>query len=123
MNDYRIEGGRRRVRSRICDQLPEGPDVVCIPVGNAGQHHRLLEWASTRSAPRRGCIGFQAEGAAPLVIGEPVAEPETVASAIRIGNPRGWEDGDERRHRPSRGEIRAVSDDEILDVLCPARRD
>jgi threonine synthase len=86
--------------------------VLCIPVGNAG--NITAYWKGFKEyevAPR--LFGFQAEGAAPLVRGEPVENPETVASAIRIGNPARWEEAMDAV-TSSRGEIRAVSDDEIL---------
>ena len=71
--------------------------------------------ASRRWAPRRALFGFQAEGAAPLVLGKPVANPETVASAIRIGNPARWEEAMEA-FTGSRGRVAAVSDAQILDA-------
>jgi threonine synthase len=86
--------------------------VLCIPVGNAG--NITAWWRGFQEygvAPR--LHGYQAAGAAPLVLGEPVEHPETVASAIRIGNPARWEDA-MNAVTASRGEIRAVSDEEIL---------
>ena len=113
VNEYRIEG-QKTAAFEVCDQLGEPPDVLCIPVGNAG--NITAWWRGFREyqvAPR--LFGFQAEGAAPLVRGEPVANPETVASAIRIGNPARWEEAMDAV-TSSRGEIRAVSDAEILDA-------
>jgi threonine synthase len=85
---------------------------VCIPVGNAGN---VTSWwkgfQEYGAAPRMH--GYQAEGAAPLVRGAPVENPETVASAIRIGNPARWEDA-MNAFTASRGEVRAVTDEEIL---------
>ncbi len=111
VNEYRVEG-QKTASFEICDQLGEAPDVLCIPVGNAG--NITAYWRGFReyeAAPR--LHGYQAAGAAPLVHGAPVAQPETVASAIRIGNPARWEEAMDAV-TSSRGEIRAVSDDEIL---------
>ena len=90
VNDFRIEG-QKTGAFEVCDQLGEPPDALCIPVGNAG--NVTSWWRGFRElghAPR--LLGFQAAGAAPLVHGAPVEQPETVASAIRIGNPARWED-------------------------------
>ncbi|MDQ3991210.1 MAG: threonine synthase [Actinomycetota bacterium] len=111
VNDYRLEG-QKTGAFEVCDQLGEAPDVLCIPVGNAGN---VTAWwkgfGELGEAPRMH--GYQAEGAAPLVDGAPVDQPETVASAIRIGNPARWEDAMDA-FTASRGQVRAVSDDEIL---------
>jgi threonine synthase len=115
VNEYRIEG-QKTAAFEVCDQLGESPDALCIPVGNAG--NITAWWRGFReyeAAPRM--FGFQAEGAAPLVLGEPVANPETVASAIRIGNPARWEQAMDAV-TASRGAVRAVSDDEILDAYA-----
>ncbi|HEY1595902.1 MAG TPA: threonine synthase [Thermoleophilaceae bacterium] len=115
VNDYRIEG-QKTGAFEVCDQLGEPPDVLCIPVGNAG--NITAWWKGFREyevAPR--LHGYQAEGAAPLVRGAPVENPETVASAIRIGNPARWEDA-MNAVTASRGEIRAVSDAEILQAYA-----
>jgi len=113
VNPYRIEG-QKTAAFEICDELGEPPDALAIPVGNAGNI----------TAYRRGfdeygglpmLLGFQAAGAAPLVLGRPVAEPETVASAIRIGNPARWEEAMDAV-TSSRGRIAAVSDEQILDA-------
>ena len=113
VNDYRIEG-QKTGAFEVCDELGEAPDVLCIPVGNAGN---VTSWwkgfQEYGAAPRMH--GYQAEGAAPLVHGAPVEHPETVASAIRIGNPARWEDA-MNAFTASRGEVRAVSDAEILDA-------
>src|SRR3954465_9536664 len=115
VNDYRLQG-QKTAAFEVCDQLGEAPDVLCIPVGNAGN---ITAWwrgfKEYEVAPRM--FGFQAEGAAPLVNGAPVENPETVASAIRIGNPARWE-GAMDAVTSSRGEIRAVSDAEILDAYA-----
>jgi len=111
VNDYRIEG-QKTGAFEVCDQLGEAPDVLCIPVGNAGNVTSWLKGFTERGhAP--ALHGYQAEGAAPLVNGAPVEQPETVASAIRIGNPARWEDA-MNAFTASRGEVRAVSDAEIL---------
>jgi threonine synthase len=111
VNDYRIEG-QKTGAFEVCDELGEAPDVLCIPVGNAG--NITSWWRGFQEYGRSPRLhGYQAEGAAPLVHGRPVESPETVASAIRIGNPARWEDAMDAV-TGSRGEIRAVSDDEIL---------
>jgi threonine synthase len=115
VNEYRIEG-QKTGAFEVCDELGEAPDVLCIPVGNAG--NITAWWRGFREyevAPH--LHGYQAEGAAPLVQGAPVENPETVASAIRIGNPARWEDAMDAV-TGSRGEIRAVSDAEILDAYA-----
>jgi threonine synthase len=113
VNDFRIEG-QKTGAFEVCDQLGEAPDVLCIPVGNAGN---VTSWwkgfQEYEAAPR--LHGYQAEGAAPLVHGAPVEAPETVASAIRIGNPARWEDAMDA-FTSSRGEVRSVTDDEILEA-------
>ena len=115
INEFRIEG-QKTGAFEVCDQLGEPPDVLCIPVGNAG--NVTAWWRGFKeydAAPRM--FGFQAEGAAPLVHGKPVDNPETVASAIRIGNPARWEEAMDA-FTSSRGEVRAVSDAEILDAYA-----
>jgi threonine synthase len=113
VNPFRIEG-QKTAAFEVCDQLGEAPDVLCIPVGNAGN---ITAWwkgfGEYEAAP--ALHGYQAAGAAPLVSGRRVEDPETVASAIRIGNPARWEEA-MSAVTSSRGEIRAVSDDEILDA-------
>ena len=115
VNEFRIEG-QKTGAFEVCDQLGDPPDVLCIPVGNAGN---VTAWwrgfQEYGGAPMMH--GYQAEGAAPLVLGAPVEEPETVASAIRIGNPARWEDA-MNAFTASRGEVRAVSDAEILDAYA-----
>lgn len=111
VNEYRIEG-QKTAAFEIHDDLAGGLDALYIPVGNAGNITSYWRgFQEMGSAPR--LFGFQAEGAAPLVEGRPVEHPETVASAIRIGNPVRWEDA-MAAARDSRGSIRAVSDEEIL---------
>ena len=111
VNEFRIEG-QKTAALEIVEDLEEELDALCIPVGNAG--NITSYWRGFREmgvAPR--LFGFQAEGAAPLVEGRVIEHPETVASAIRIGNPVRWEDA-MAAARDSRGSIRAVSDEEIL---------
>jgi threonine synthase len=111
VNEFRIEG-QKTAAFEIQEALAGELEALCIPVGNAG--NITSYWRGFRevgAAPRM--LGFQAEGAAPLVLGHQVAAPETVASAIRIGNPVRWEDA-MAASTDSRGSIRSVSDSEIL---------
>jgi threonine synthase len=111
VNEFRLQGQKTAAFEILAD-LGGRLDALCIPVGNAGNITAYWRgFVEAGAAPRM--LGFQAEGAAPLVYGAPVAEPETVASAIRIGNPARWEEAIDAM-RGSRGAIRAVSDDEIL---------
>ncbi len=112
VNAFRLEG-QKTAAFEIAEELGE-IDALCIPVGNAGNvtaYWKGFEELGVR--PRM--LGFQAEGAAPLVHGAPVPEPETVASAIRIGNPARWEEA-MNAMSASRGAVRAVSDAQILDA-------
>jgi len=112
LNAFRLEG-QKTGAFEILDEIGE-IDALCIPVGNAGNVTAYWKgFQEAGSAPRM--LGFQAEGAAPLVRGEPVADPETVASAIRIGNPARWEEA-MGAIVGSSGAIEAVSDAEILDA-------
>jgi threonine synthase len=111
VNPYRLEG-QKTAAFELLDGAPGQLDLLCIPVGNAG--NVTAYWKGFKemgAAPR--LFGFQAEGAAPLVLGRRVERPETVASAIRIGNPARWEEA-MAAMTESRGHVRAVSDDEIL---------
>jgi len=113
VNEYRIEG-QKTAAFEICDALGEAPDALCIPVGNAG--NVTAYWRGFEEyGVRPHLYGFQAAGAAPLVKGAPVESPETVASAIRIGNPARWEEA-MGAFTGSRGQVRAVSDEQILDA-------
>ena len=113
VNEYRIEG-QKTGAFEVCDELGEAPDVLCIPVGNAG--NVTSWWRGFQEVEASPALhGYQAAGAAPLVHGAPVEQPETVASAIRIGNPARWEDA-MNAFTASRGEVRAVTDDQILDA-------
>jgi threonine synthase len=110
VNEFRIEG-QKTAAFEVLEALDE-LDAVCIPVGNAG--NITAYWRGFQelgAAPRM--FGFQAEGAAPLVLGHPVEHPETIASAIRIGNPARWEDA-MAAMTASGGAVRAVSDAQIL---------
>jgi threonine synthase len=114
LNEYRIEG-QKTAAFEIEEGLDGSLDALCIPVGNAGNITAYWRgFTELGSAPRM--FGFQAEGASPLVLGHPVEHPETVASAIRIGNPVRWEDA-MAAATDSRGSIRAVSDSEILEAF------
>ncbi|HEV8572601.1 MAG TPA: threonine synthase [Actinomycetota bacterium] len=117
VNPDRLQG-QKTCAFEICDALGRAPDIHLLPVGNAGNitshwmgYREYRDAGITQSLPV--VFGFQAEGAAPIVRGEPVERPETVASAIRIGNPASWE-GAARAAEESGGEIMAVSDDDIL---------
>jgi threonine synthase len=110
--------GQKTAAFEICDDLGRAPDILAIPVGNAGNISAY--WAGFREYRAAGrtselprMFGFQAEGAAPIVRGAPVERPETVATAIRIGNPASWTKATAARDE-SGGRIDAVSDDAIL---------
>jgi threonine synthase len=116
VNPYRIDG-QRTGAWEVCDQLGRAPDVHVMPVGNAG--NITAYWRGYREYLADGLTGdlpvmrgYQAAGAAPLVLGHPVEKPETIATAIRIGNPASWEPAVEAA-RDSGGSIRAVTDREI----------
>jgi threonine synthase len=113
VNPFRLEG-QKTASFEIVEAIGE-IDALCIPVGNAG--NVTAYWKGFRESGTRGprLFGFQAEGAAPLVLGRPVEQPETVASAIRIGNPARWEEAMEA-FTASRGRVSAVSDEQILDA-------
>ncbi len=117
INPFRIEG-QKTASFEIVDVLGDAPEVHCLPVGNAGNitayWKGYAEYETLGHATRRPrMLGWQAQGAAPLVIGEPVLHPETIATAIRIGNPASW-DGAIAARDESGGAIDMVSDDEIL---------
>ncbi len=119
VNPHRLEG-QKTAAFEIADALGDAPDYLFIPVGNAGnitaywkgfgEYHRL-----ERTATRPRMMGFQAAGAAPIVHGHPIATPQTIASAIRIGNPASWPAALKARDQ-SGGAIDLVSDDEILEA-------
>ncbi len=111
VNEFRIEG-QKTAAFELSETLDAELDALCIPVGNAG--NITAYWRGFHELGLRPrMLGFQAAGAAPLVRGEPVAHPETVASAIRIGNPARWEDA-MNAMTASGGTVRAVSDQQIL---------
>jgi len=117
VNPYRIEG-QKTAAFEIIDRLGEAPDYLFIPVGNAGNitaywkgFVEYYQAGRARNKPRM--MGFQAEGAAPIVRGYVIDQPETVASAIRIGNPASWQKATAARDE-SGGIIDMVSDEEIL---------
>jgi threonine synthase len=112
VNPFRLEGQKTAAFELI--EEPGEIDALAIPVGNAG--NITAYWKGfVEGGARPRMLGFQAEGAAPLVYGKPVPNPETIASAIRIGNPARWEEAMDAM-TSSQGAIRAVSDDEILDA-------
>jgi threonine synthase len=117
VNPHRLQG-QKTAAFEIVDALGDAPDLHVLPVGNAGNISAYwlgyTEYADDSLASRRPVIwGYQAEGAAPLVHGAPVAEPETLATAIRIGNPASWELAVSAREE-SHGRFDLVTDAEIL---------
>jgi len=119
VNPYRIEG-QKTAAFEICETLGDAPEWLCIPVGNAGNitayWKGFSEARDAKMAKRRPQMhGFQAAGAAPIVNGEIVADPQTIATAIRIGNPASW-NGAVRARDESGGSITAVTDEEIIDA-------
>jgi len=119
VNPYRLEG-QKTAAFEVCNVLGEAPDYLSIPVGNAG--NITAYWRGFKDYAAAGkinglpkMIGFQAAGAAPIVLGHPVDQPETVATAIRIGNPARWLEAVDASQE-SRGFIDMVTDDEILEA-------
>ena len=119
INPDRLEG-QQTAAWEVVDELGGAPDTLALPVGNAGNitaywrgFRRYADEGRADALPRM--LGFQADGAAPIVRGAPVESPETVATAIRIGNPASWEGAVGARDE-SGGEIATVTDDEILDA-------
>jgi threonine synthase len=117
VNPDRIEG-QKTASFEVVDALGDAPEIHALPVGNAG--NITAYWKGYSELAADGTVdhapamwGFQAAGAAPIVLGHPVDEPETIATAIRIGNPASWEQALAARD-DSRGVIEAVTDDEIL---------
>jgi len=117
VNPDRIEG-QKTASFEVIDLLGDAPDIHCLPVGNAGnitaywQGYR--EYAAAGHSTRLPRMwGFQAAGAAPIVTGAPVAKPETIATAIRIGNPASWQQAVDARDA-SGGHIDSVTDEQIL---------
>jgi threonine synthase len=119
VNPHRLEG-QKTLAFEVVDELGDAPHYHALPVGNAG--NITAHWmgykayfAAGRASRLPRMLGFQAAGAAPLVLGRPVEKPETIATAIRIGNPASWE-GAIRAKEESGGLIEAVSDEEILEA-------
>ena len=121
LNPYRIEG-QKTAAMEVCDQLGEAPSVHVLPVGNAGnitaywkgyQEYRAAN--QTMRLPRM--VGYQASGAAPIVLGRVIENPQTVASAIRIGNPASWQSA-LTAVKESSGLIDSVTDEEILQAYA-----
>lgn len=119
VNPYRLQG-QKTGAFEVVDALGDAPDWLCIPVGNAGnitaywmgfcEYHQI---GKCDRLPKM--MGFQAAGAAPLVNGQPVKSPETIATAIRIGNPASWDKAVAAKSA-SQGSFNAVTDEEILDA-------
>jgi threonine synthase len=121
INPDRLEG-QQTGAFEVVDALGGAPDALALPVGNAGNitaywrgFRRYADAGRSSGGKLPRMLGFQAEGAAPIVRGEPVETPETVATAIRIGNPASWE-GATRARDDSGGLIETVTDDEILEA-------
>jgi threonine synthase len=113
VNEFRIEG-QKTAAFELAEELEHQLDALCIPVGNAG--NITAYWRGFKEVGMRPrMFGFQAAGAAPLVHGAPVEKPETVASAIRIGNPARWEEAMDAM-TSSGGGVAAVTDEQILDA-------
>ncbi|OMH40422.1 threonine synthase [Desulfurobacterium indicum] len=119
INPYRLQG-QKTAAFEICEQLGKAPDFHFIPVGNAGNitaywmgYKEYFEAGKVNSKPKM--CGWQAAGAAPIVLGHPVKNPETIATAIRIGNPASWE-GAVNAAKESGGFIDMVTDEEILEA-------
>jgi len=126
VNPFRIQG-QKTAAFEICDALGRAPDVHVTPVGNAG--NITSHWMGYVEYARAGAIveppvlfGFQAAGAAPIVEGHPIANPSTIATAIRIGNPASWEPA-EKAAAESGGQILAVTDREILSAYRRVARE
>ena len=119
INPYRLEG-QKTVAFEVCDQLGSAPAFHFLPVGNAGNitatwkgYKEYRDHGRIQSLPRM--MGFQAAGAAPIVLGHVVEKPRTIATAIRIGNPASWK-GALAAAEESKGEINLVTDEEIVEA-------
>ncbi|HZX35323.1 MAG TPA: threonine synthase [Thermodesulfobacteriota bacterium] len=119
LNPYRIEG-QKTAAYEICEHLGHAPTYHFLPVGNAGNitaywrgYKEYKEKRFISSLPKM--MGFQAQGAAPIVLGAPVEKPQTIASAIKIGNPASWQSALDAK-KESKGVIDMVSDEEILEA-------
>lgn len=118
VNPYRIEG-QKTAAFEVCDQLGQAPDILAIPVGNAGNitayWKGFKEYNEKKGTGLPEMRGFEAEGAAAIVRGEAIPNPETVATAIRIGNPASW-DKAVNAAKESNGKIDFVTDEKILEA-------
>jgi threonine synthase len=118
VNPFRIEG-QKTAAFEVCEQLGEAPDVLAIPVGNAGNitayWKGFKEFHAKYGTGLPEMHGFEAEGSAAIVRGEIIEEPETIATAIRIGNPASWRYAVEAAGE-SKGKIDSVTDSEILEA-------
>ncbi len=119
INPFRLEG-QKTAAFEVCDQLGDAPDVHVLPVGNAG--NITAYWRGYREYHAKGraerlprMVGFQAAGAAPIVLGHVVDKPRTIATAIRIGNPASWKSAVEAAAE-SKGQIDLVTDEEIIEA-------
>lgn len=119
INPYRLEG-QKTAAFEVVEHLGKAPDYLCIPVGNAGNicaywrgFKRYKEEGIATSTPKMH--GFEAEGAAAIVLGHPIKDPETIGTAIRIGNPASWEEAVEAA-KSSGGKIDMVTDSEIIEA-------
>ena len=117
VNPNRVEG-QTTAAYEVCDDLGQAPDILALPVGNAG--NITAYWlgfnryqAAGRISAKPKMYGFQAAGSAPIVLGHPIEHPETIATAIRIGNPASWKRAEAARDE-SGGLIDSVTDDEII---------
>lgn len=118
VNPYRIEG-QKTAAFEICEQLGKAPDFLAIPVGNAGNitayWKGFKEYNEHRGTSLPKMLGFEAEGAMAIVKGEPIEQPETIATAIRIGKPASWQ-GAVQAAEQSGGQINYVTDEQILEA-------
>lgn len=119
VNPYRIEG-QKTAAFEVCDQLGnKAPDLLAIPVGNAGNISAywkgFKEYNEEKNTGLPRIFGFEAEGSAAITTGEPITDPDTIATAIRIGNPASWELATNARDA-SNGMIDSVSDEEIMEA-------
>ena len=119
LNPYRIEG-QKTGSFEICDYLGIAPDFQLMPVGNAGNITAYWKGYKEYKAKNKitslpKMLGFQAQGAAPIVKGHPIKDPKTIATAIKIGNPASWKQAEQARDE-SGGLINAVTDNQILEA-------
>ncbi len=119
INPFRIEG-QKTAAFEVCDDLTDAPEFHAIPVGNAGNitaywkgYNEYKKIGKAKQLPKM--LGFQAAGAAPIVLGKVVKDPKTIATAIKIGNPASWKQAEAARDE-SKGLIDSVTDKEIIDA-------